>query len=414
MRLNRRQSLQLLAASGFSLSTRPLSADESEPLPVAAIVTTYFRHSHADVLCGKIMEGWRQDGGPGPRLKLVSMYTDQVHAKDLSRGLAMKHGVRITQSIDEALTHGTDKLAVGGVLSIGEHGDYPANNTGQVKYPRRRFFDQIADTMQRCGQTAPVFSDKHLSWNWKDALHMYDRARKQKIPLMAGSSLPVTWRFPNADVPVGTQMKEIVTVGYGGFEAYGFHALESMQCIAERRKGGETGVASVSAVPATEIPAWLNKHPERHELLRNALKVAEKNDQKLEERVAQNSALFCLQYSDGFHATIAMLNGITDQFSTAVRLSDNNRVMPMWHRLQFKAPFGHFEHLLRGIEQMFHNGKPSWPVERTLLTTGILDRVMQRLSSENPAISVPTPELTVSYQPSSWGFANREGLAFPE
>ena len=259
--MNRRQTLKAIAAGGLSITANALAAlRPTAPLPVAAVVTTYFRNSHADVLCGKIMEGWRQDGGAGPDLKLAAIYTDQVHAKDLSRSLADRHGVHIARTIDDALTLGTDRLAVGGVLSIGEHGDYSANAMGQVKYPRRRFFDQIADTMERCGQVVPVFSDKHLSWNWKDALHMYQRARQLKIPFMAGSSLPVTWRFPATEIRVGTEMEDIVTVGFGGLEAYGFHALESMQCIAERRRGGESGVASVSVVPAEKIPEWLDQH----------------------------------------------------------------------------------------------------------------------------------------------------------
>ena len=38
---------------------------------VAAIVTEYRLHSHADVIVGKILEGFNYDGGAGPNMQLV-------------------------------------------------------------------------------------------------------------------------------------------------------------------------------------------------------------------------------------------------------------------------------------------------------------------------------------------------------
>jgi hypothetical protein len=118
------------------------------PKAVAAIVTEYRRHSHADVIVGKILEGYRHDGGPGPDLRVVSMYVDQTPANDQSRELARRHGFRLCPTIAEALTLGGDTLAVDGVLSIGEHGRYPTNERGQILYPRRRFFEQICQGLR--------------------------------------------------------------------------------------------------------------------------------------------------------------------------------------------------------------------------------------------------------------------------
>src|SRR5947209_14509406 len=98
---------------------------------VAAVVTVYHRHSHADVIVGKILEGYDHQGGPGPRLRLVGLYVDQYPAGDLSRGLARKYGFTLARTVDQALTLGGDKLAVDGVLCVGEHGTYPANAKGQ-------------------------------------------------------------------------------------------------------------------------------------------------------------------------------------------------------------------------------------------------------------------------------------------
>src|SRR4051812_35443857 len=103
---------------------------------VAAVVTEYRRHSHADVILTKILEGYNLDGGAGPNLRLVSLYVDQFPEKDMSRDLAKKHGFTIYDKIEDALTLGGKQLAVDGVLCIGEHGKYPTNDKGQILYPR--------------------------------------------------------------------------------------------------------------------------------------------------------------------------------------------------------------------------------------------------------------------------------------
>ncbi len=215
-------------------------------LPVAAIVTEYRDSSHADVIVGKILEGFHQDGGAGPDLYLAALFTDQVPEGDMSRGLAAKHGFPIVGTIDEAITLGSDEVKVTGVLSIWEHGSYPYTaDTKQHMYPRRRFFDEISATFRRTGSVVPVFNDKHLSYRWRDAKHMVETAQTMNFPLLAGSSLPLTWRRPKDVLPIGIQIEDALTIGYGGYESYGFHALETHQSLIERRSGGESGVAGV-------------------------------------------------------------------------------------------------------------------------------------------------------------------------
>src|SRR5262249_8996895 len=155
------------------------------------------------------------------------------------------HKVMMYNTVRDALTLGGDKLGVDGVVLIGEHGTYPYNEKLQHLYPRYELFSQIVDVFKSSGRSVPVFSDKHLSVEWGKAKQMYDWSRELKFPFLAGSSLPLCWRKPALEIPFGAKVKSAVTAHYGGTESYGFHSLEMLQVMAERRAGGETGVASV-------------------------------------------------------------------------------------------------------------------------------------------------------------------------
>jgi hypothetical protein len=412
--LTRRRFLHTsLGSAGLALSGNPFArslfaGDELRTkLPIAAVVTVYHKNSHADVIVGKVLEGWQQDGGLGPDLKLVSMYVDQVGENDLSVALSQKHGFKIAKTIDEALTLGTDSLAVAGVLSIGEHGKYPSvPGTDQVMYPRRRFFDEIVATFKKCKKVVPVFSDKHLSYAWSDAKHMFDTARELRIPFMAGSSVPVMWRNPSATIPIGSEITEAIALGYGGLEAYGFHSLEGLQCLMERRKGGETGVKSVQSVTGDGI--WQAEKDGRwskslFDAIVEASPTPYNGKQPRPKEMSKNAVFYLIEYRDGTKATVAMETGFTHEFACAVSIRGHEKPFAVNFLPQDGPPFGHFEHLLRAVEHMFHTGKPAYPVERTLLTTGILDVALHSLAEKSRRLE--TPQLTVSYEPVDWPFA---------
>ncbi|MBP63143.1 MAG: hypothetical protein CMJ62_16615 [Planctomycetaceae bacterium] len=370
-------------------------------LPVAAVVTVYHVNAHADVIIGKIIEGWQQDGGPGPDLQLASLYTDQVPSKDISRGLAKKHGFPIFNTIEGAITLGSNEVAVAGVLSIGEHGAYPSTaDTHQEMFPRRRFFDEIIATFRKYNKSVPVFSDKHLAYAWLDAKHMYDTARTLGIPFMAGSSVPTTWRLPPVELPIGSEITEVMMHGYGPLEAYGFHALEGMQCMVERRKGGETGVASVQAVKGDAI--WQAEKDGRwsRELL-NAIVGIGSATQRPE--LDPTAIFYLIEYRDGLKAAVAMRTGLNKPFLISARVRGQNEPVAINFALQQGKPYEHFAHQVRAIEHMIHTGAPAYPVERTLLTTGVLDSVMQSLAQGNKLLE--TPHLAVAYHPVDWPFA---------
>jgi hypothetical protein len=383
-----------------------------EPKRVAGVVTEYRRHSHADVILGKILEGYLHDGQEFPRLRLVSLYCDQFPGGDMSRALAKQHNFTIYDTIEGAVTLGRKEVGVDGVILVGEHGKYPTNARGQILYPRRRFFEAVANVFARYRRVVPVFTDKHLAATWQDARWMYDRARELFIPLMAGSSVPVTWRRPPLRLPRGTEMVEAVQVGYGPFEGYGFHALEGLQCLVERRRGGEVGVRRVRCLMGEEIWRAMDRGEFSRDLLEAAMARVPTHaqaDVRAATAKTPDAGVFLIDYRDNFKAAVAMLNGWVYEgndgagFTCAIRVRNRERPVSTQFFLQQPDPFAHFAYLLRAIEAMIVSGHPSYPVERTLLTTGILDAVMISKAEKNRAVD--TPYLDIRYTPNDWPFA---------
>jgi hypothetical protein len=91
-----------------------------------------------------------------------------------------------------------------------------------------------------------------------------------------------------------------------------------------------------------------------------------------------------------------MLYGLADEFLFAGRLRGSATPVSTLFRLQDGKPFDHFARLNIAVERMFLTGKPTYPVERTLLTTGILDASMH--SRFHGGEKRLTPELELTYR----------------
>jgi hypothetical protein len=383
----------------------------ADPKKVAAIVTEYRHNSHADVIVGKILEGYLHEGGLGPNLRLISMYVDQFPKEDLSRDLAKKHKFTIHNTIEGALTLGGKQLAVDGVLCIGEHGKYPTNDKGQVLYPRRRFFEGVMAAFEKVKKSVPIFNDKHLAATWKDAKWMYDKSRELFVPFLAGSSVPLTWRKPELNLPKDSPLAEAVQIGYGPFEAYGFHALEAMQCLAEQRKGGETGVKAVQVLQGDAMWKALDDGQWSKSLLEAAMKVVPahaEGDYRALTAKAADAGVMLVDYRDGFKAAAVLLNGWVHEgdggaFCFAGQSKSQDKPMATHFYLQQPEPFAHFAYLVRAIDSLIQTGHAPYPVERTLLTTGILDAAMTSKAEKHRRVE--TPYLAIKYRPTDWPHA---------
>jgi hypothetical protein len=394
----------------------PRSARAADGPPrIAFLGTVVRRHSHAQHFLDRLTQGYAWGGKwQAPRVQVAGVYIDQFPEQDdLGRQRIERHGLKQFPSVAEALTLGGEKLAVDGVVIIGEHGDYPRNEMRQTLYPRYKWFKEAVKVFEDSGRAVPVFNDKHLSTSWDECAEMVANSRRLGFPFLAGSSLPVTWRLPSIDMPIDADLAESVCVAYGGVDSYDFHALETAQCMSERRKGGEVGIASVHAVRGEKM--WEMLAQENREITQKLVVAALTRSHNLPveggyptdpvtfdwaRRALADSLAYFIEHRDGFRTTI-LLSGIRD-FNYAGYRRDTGEIvscqmyLPMPGHGSTTADF--FNPLTRHIEETILKRQAPYPVERTLLTSGmVIGGVKSLHAGEMP---VETPEMQVAYKAS--------------
>jgi hypothetical protein len=380
------------------------------PKRIAVVTTIYKYLSHAQHEADRLLVGYPLNGKwHRPDMQIVSLYVDQKPADDLSEKRAQEFGFKVYPTIAEALRTGGDKLAVDGVLIIGEHGDYPKNEKGQILYPRYEFFKQCVDVFEKDGRAVPVFNDKNLSYSFEKGKWMVDASKRLRFPMLAGSSLPVTWRLPQLELPLGCEIQDALMVGVGGFDPMDYHALEALQCMVERRKGGETGIKAVQLIEGEEV--WKAGEDGRwsKELLTAALSRSDTplgmtvTDGRTQDLVhngqlpilVKDPMAYFIERNDGLKTTLLMLNGALRDYNFAARVKGMGVVSNQF----FLSPTPNVTYsacLMGKVEEMIMTGKAPYPVERTLTVCGaqeacLTSRVQNHQRTE-------TPHLAVRYQ----------------
>ncbi len=410
------------AATATAFRSRPPRPSREGRKPLAVITTVYRPLSHAYHIAGRFIHGYTRDGQfHVPKNYVHSLHVDQTPDNDLSRELGREYEIRVTRSIADALTGGGERLTVEGILLIGEHGNYPRNDKGQILYPRHEMMEQIVSVFRKTRQSVPVFNDKHLSYNWTKAKQMVAWSGELKFPFMAGSSLPVTWRRPELELPLGAAVEDALVAAYGPIEVYGFHALETLQVMIERRKGAETGVKAVTCLTGKDVWKAGDAGQWSWDLLEAALGRSETvnpgdirrnvGSMPVQNMPATPATAFLVEYRDGLRGTVLLLNGHIQDFCFAARIKGETKPVSCLFHLPPPPGAKYFDCLVANIEKLFENNRAPYPVERTLLTSGILDSLME--SHHRRGSRIETPELEVRYSaPADSGFA-RGSVAAP-
>jgi hypothetical protein len=381
---------------------------EQKPKRIAVITTVYRYLSHGQHMADRFLVGYPHNGSWHiPNAKVVSLYVDQKPEGDLSEIRAREFGFRVYPTIAETLRCGEDRIAVDAVLIVAEHGDYPTNDRGQKLYPRYEFFQDCVKVFEQDGRVVPVYNDKHLSYSFEKAQRMVSDSKRLGFPMLAGSSLPVTWRLPDLELPLNVHIEEAVMVGENGSDdAMDFHALEAMQCMLERRRGGETGVRAVRWVEGEAV--WRGDWSK--ELLIAALSRSDTplgltaQDGRTQDlvgsgelqKLVKEPIAYVIEYRDGLRAMMLNLRGALQDFNFAARVT-NLGIVSTQFLLTPEPNVTYSACLMNKVEEMFISGRSPYPVERTLLTSGITEACHKSHTAGGRRLE--TPALSVTYEP---------------
>lgn len=361
---------------------------------VAFITHIYRNSAHADVIGTKLFLGIPADEGMvAPQIKIASVYIEQVGANDTGIRIAKMNNTPVYPTVEEALTLGGDKLAVDAVIYVGEHGEYPYNRLGMKLYPRMNYLERIFRVFDASNRSVPVFTDKALSYSWIDSRWIYDRAQELNVPLMAGSSLPYCWRDKPLVHPLGVKISEAVAIGYASLDAYGFHVTEILQCMIERRAGGETGVESVEGLKGADVWAAIDSGKISQKLVEAACDTIQgKATGNMREIVKMPYAVI-VKYKDGTKGSIVMLDQYVNQ-GWAYAAKTGKDIVATEFVLDHSMSYSHFSYLTLNIQKFIVTGKQTAPIERNLLTSGIIDMGIRSLAEGKVK---QTPFLNIKY-----------------
>jgi hypothetical protein len=242
---------------------------------------------------------------------------------------------------------------------------------------------------------------------------MYDTAKEMNLPFMAGSSVPLAQRKPDVTIEPGTELVEALSIHGGPIERYDFHGAEVLQSMIEFRKGGETGITKLEVVKGDDVEKAGKAGRFSWDLYEAAMKaelgrIPEKFGTVAGEDEYPPHAIF-LEYKDGLKATILRIgySGIRWNFAWREKGDDAPHATyfypgPWNNRNLFKA-------LAHAIQTHFRQQKSPYPIERTLLTTGITEAAVRSYYEEIP---LDTPHLEIAYQPQDFSALRERGASW--
>jgi len=203
----------------------------------------------------------------------------------------------------------------------------------------------------------------------------------------------LSWQRPPLNIQSGTRFSELLTTSYSDVEEHAYHGIELLQAMAERRAGGETGIARVRWCGSEELWKLAGDRWSR-DLLDAALSKrvnAAPGDSKIPPQA------FFIHYREGLKASVLHLDRETRDFLFAARIEGRAQPLATCFYIELYL-HNHWGFMVRNFEDLVLTHRNPIPIERTLLANGIMLAGLEsrRLGGK----WLDTPELNISYSAS--------------
>ena len=388
-------------AAGLPIRTRPGA------MRLAILASRWTPGSPARQVADRFLIGYPREGKwHRPAVEVVSLYVDRTPDADQSRERAAEFGFRIYSSVADALRCGSGRLAVDAVLMLAGQGDDSGSGPSGSD-----LLEPMLEVFEKDRRAVPVYWDEPLGL--AQARKMVEASRQLGFPVLAGSTLPMTWRLPPLELPAGSRVEQALLAGIGFGRSDRYRALETLQAMVERRRGGETGVRSVQAVAGEAVWRAGSNGRWSRELLRAAVARSDSlQGETLKDgrprdlvnsgelpRLVEHPEACLVDYADGMRAAVLMLNGAVGDFTFAARLRDVSEVASTQFLLPPEPNRAGSACLAARIEDLIRSGASPVRPERAWIAAGVLDRWME--SRKKGGLTLDTPELTIEYRPSA-------------
>lgn len=349
-----------------------------------AVLATIFRHySHADVILSRWQNPKERDhewNWKGGTMKIASLFVDQKFENDMSVDYCQKHDIPMFSSIREALTLGTDKLAVDAVLIIAEHGSYRTTKWQQIEYPRAEFFHAAVDVMEESGRIIPVFNDKHIAWSPARVASVCERVRRLNIPYFATSTLPLSPKNPPLAPEFLDDPKLYVSVCNSSLDPHGYHSFEWAQSLIEQRKGGEAGPEKLTVYSGEKLWNFFDAHPDLKQHLSLAFDLLEPKEDEpkytLEEFRKVHTCVppqaMDILHRDGFRSIYVAFPGAANGWAFSVENKKGESHQRKCLLGGLAAYAAHFANLNNELEKFYRTQVPPTPLARAEFVAGLL------------------------------------------
>ena len=346
----------------------------------------------AQQLLDRLLLGFPQDGEfRHPKDRRITVCSADINPNAELERRTENFGLELSTDPAAALAHADAVVVVPG---------NPSANNSQ---------NPIDTALQGALQGCPVFVYGPLGPGLAAAQRQIALASSRRLPLLAGTELPVAWRLPPVDLPPGVRLTDALVVVQGTTPQAELDALECLLPVVERRAGGESGVKKIWKLQGDQVWNAGQRKSWSWTLLAAALSrsdtpqgdaVKDGRTQDLVgldlvQKLARNPRGWLLEHRDGLRSALLVLDGVVADYNFAVLTSKREIISAQI--LRPPAPTQHaFSALAAVVEDFFGTGKPPWPARRSLLEAGLLEAF--NLPQTKLGTATKTPDLAISYR----------------